>query len=78
MIDYADSTPMIMDQMTPHELQRACEAVTRLIALAGKRGDCALMGMAVEKLRLLQRRLLRERRCDRRKAEQSCFPGVRR
>lgn len=57
MIDYADSTPMIMDQMTPHELQRACEAVTRLIALAGKRQDCVLMGMAVEKLRLLQRRM---------------------
>lgn len=57
MIDLADNTSMIMDQMTPHELQRACEAITRLIALAGKRGDCALMGMAVEKLRLLQRRM---------------------
>ena len=57
MIDYADSTPMIMGQMTPHELQRACEAITRLIALAGKRGDCALMAMAVEKLRLLQQRM---------------------
>lgn len=60
MIDYADSTPMIMDQLTPRELQRACEAITRLIALAGKRGDCALMGMAIEKLRLLQRRMKAE------------------
>jgi hypothetical protein len=60
MIDYADSTPMIMDQMTPHELQRACEAIMRLIALAGKRQDCVLMGMAVEKLRMLQERMKAE------------------
>ena len=60
MIDYADSTPMIMDQMTPHELQRACEAIARLITLAGKRQDYGLMGMAVEKLRLLQRRMKAE------------------
>lgn len=60
MIDYADSTPMIASQMTPHELRRACEAVTRLIALAGKRQDCVLMDMAIEKLRLLQRRMKAE------------------
>jgi hypothetical protein len=57
MVDLADNSSMIMDQMTPRELQRACEAITRLIALAGKRQDCVLMGMAVEKLRLLQRRM---------------------
>jgi hypothetical protein len=59
MIDYADNTPMIVDQLTPRELQRACEAIMRLIALAGKRGDCALTGMAIEKLRLLQRRAIK-------------------
>jgi hypothetical protein len=48
---------MIVDQLTPCELQRASEAIARLIALAGKRQDCVLMGMAVEKLRLLQRRM---------------------
>lgn len=57
MIDYADNTPMIVNQLTPRELQLACGAIARLIALAGKRGDCALMAMAVEKLRLLQRRM---------------------
>ena len=57
MIDLADNSAMIVDQLTPRELQRACEAITRLIALAGKRGDCALMAMAVEKLRLLQQRM---------------------
>jgi hypothetical protein len=60
MIDYADTTSMIVDQLTPHELQRACKAITRLIALAGRRGDCALIGVAVDKLRLLQRRMKAE------------------
>jgi hypothetical protein len=60
MVDLADNSSMIMDQMTPHELQRACEAITRLIALAGRRGDCALMSMAVEKLRLLRERMKAE------------------
>lgn len=57
MIDLVDNSRLIIDQMTPRELQRACEAITRLIALAGKRGDCALMAVAVEKLRLLQARM---------------------
>lgn len=57
MIDYADTTTMVVDQLTPRELRRACEAITRLIHLAGKRQDCDLMAMAVEKLRLLQRRM---------------------
>lgn len=57
MIDLADTTTMVIDQMTPSELRRACKAITRLIALAGKRGDCALMGLAVEKLRMLQARM---------------------
>ncbi|NLV30760.1 MAG: hypothetical protein GXY47_06335 [Acidobacteria bacterium] len=60
MIDLADNAPMIVSQLTPCELQRASEAIARLIALAGKRQDFFLMGMAVEKLRLLQRRMKAE------------------
>lgn len=60
MIDLVDNSRLIMDQMTPSELRRACEAIARLIALAGKRGDCALLGMAVEKLRLLRERMKAE------------------
>lgn len=57
MIDLVDNSRLIVGQLTPRELRRACEAITRLIHLAGKRQDCDLMAMAVEKLRLLQRRM---------------------
>ena len=60
MIDLVDNSRLIIDQLTPRELRRACEAITRLITLAGKRQDYGLMGMAVEKLRLLQRRMKAE------------------
>ena len=57
MIDLADNSAMIVNQLTPRELQRACGAIARLITLAGRRQDCLLMGMAVEKLRLLRERM---------------------
>lgn len=48
MIDYVDSAPMIVNQLTPGALRRASEVITRLIARAGRQGDCALMGVARE------------------------------